>query len=280
MRLTPLLRIKKIVSSFIPSELVAVLPRKWEKFGSVVVIKVPEELSAYKQVLGRAYAEGLGCKTVLNDTGGISGEYREPVVEVIYGSSETETIHLEHGIRFKFDPQRIMFSSGNMKERLRMAQIAQADETVVDLFAGIGYFCLPMAVYSKPRKIFACEKNPVAYGYLCQNVVLNHVSRVVEPCLGDNRVVAPRGCAYRVILGYLHAPWDFLQVAFECLKDQVGMLHYHELVPVERIPIQPLARVEKMAEDFNRHVELVQYYTIKSYAPMINHVVLDVRIVV
>jgi tRNA wybutosine-synthesizing protein 2 len=191
MRPTPFMMIKKTVSSVLPSDLVDFLPRKWEKIGSVVVMKVPEELGAYKQVLGKVYAECLGCRTALNDTGGISGVYREPVVEVIYGSSQTETIHTEHGIRFKMDPQRIMFSSGNMKERLRIARIAHVDETVVDLFAGIGYFSLPMAVYSTPKKIFACEMNPVAYAYLCQNVVLNHVGHVVEPCFGDNRMVAP-----------------------------------------------------------------------------------------
>ncbi len=71
----------------------------------------------YKEIIGKAYAEGLGCTTTLNDNGGISGVYRKPVVEVIFGSPHTETIHTENGIRFKVDPQQIMFSSGNMAER-------------------------------------------------------------------------------------------------------------------------------------------------------------------
>ncbi len=31
----------------------------------------------------------LKCKSVLNDIGGISGEFREPNVEVIFGSNNT-----------------------------------------------------------------------------------------------------------------------------------------------------------------------------------------------
>jgi tRNA wybutosine-synthesizing protein 2 len=278
MRETPYSSIKKTASSLIPSELLHLLPSRWEKIGSVVTIKLPDELFNYKEILGKVYAENLRCTTTLNDTGGITGVYREPVVEVIYGSSHTETIHTENGIRFKIDPQRIMFSSGNLEERRRMATIAHADETVVDLFAGIGYFTLPIAVHSKPKKIFACEINPVAYDYLCKNVVLNHVSDIVEPCFGDNRVVAPKNCADRVILGYLYDPQDFLSVAFQCLKNHIGMLHYHELVPVEGVPQQPLSHIEAVAGRYNRGVRVLKVHVIKSYAPRINHIVLDVRI--
>jgi tRNA wybutosine-synthesizing protein 2 len=278
MRMTPFTRIKTTLSSFIPSEMIHRLPDKWEKIGTVVTIKLSEELSLYKQVIGKAYAEVLGCKTTLNDTGGVSGVFRNPVVEVIFGSSETETIHSENGIRFRLDPQTIMFSSGNMTERRRMATIAATNETVVDLFAGIGYFSLPMAVYSKPKKIFACEINPVAYSYLCANVVLNHVCSIVEPLLGDNLRIAPKDCADRVILGYLKEPQGFLRVALECLRNHTGVLHYHELVPVELIPDQPLSHIETVANMYHRSLEVLTVKEIKSYAPRVNHMVLDVRI--
>jgi len=278
MRVTPFNSIKTALSAFIPSEMIGLLPDKWEKIGTVVTIKLPEELGQYKQIIGKAYAEVLGCRTTLNDTGGISGIYRNPVVEVVFGSSETETIHSENGIRFKLDPQKIMFSSGNMTERRRMGTVANKNETVVDLFAGIGYFTLPMAVYSKPKKIFACEMNPVAYRYLCSNVVLNQVSAIVEPLLGDNRRIAPKDCADRVILGYLKDPQGFLRVALECLRNHTGVLHYHELVPVEFIPDQPISHIETVANMYHRSVDVLKLNEIKSYAPRVNHMVLDVRI--
>jgi tRNA wybutosine-synthesizing protein 2 len=278
MRQTPFDRIKKTLSLVLPSGEVSHLPDKWEKVGTIVTIKLPEDLRRHQETIGKAYAEELDCTTVLNDVGGISGAYREPVVEVISGSSLTETIHIENGIRFKIDPQKIMFSSGNMRERQRMATISNHHETVVDLFAGIGYFALPMAVYSKPKKVFACEINPIAYRYLCTNVVLNHVTDIVEPLLGDNRKIAPNDCADRVILGYLKEPQVFLPIGLKCLRKQSGVLHYHEVVPVESIPEIPLKHIETAAKNYHRSVELLKVNTIKSYAPRIHHVVLDVRI--
>lgn len=278
MRQTPFESITQKASLELPSELLAFLPEKWEKIGSVVILRVPEKLRPYQDIIGRVYAEVLGCSSVLHDRGGVSGVYREPSVEVIFGSSDTETIHRENGIRFRFDPKQIMFSSGNLAERQRMARIANKDETIVDLFAGIGYFSLPMAVHSKPKRIVACEINPVAYRYLCENVVLNHVSGIVEPLFGDNRLIAPKDCADRVILGYLHGSERFLHVGLACLRTKGGVIHYHQLVPVELIPEQPLSHIQKAATRWRRSVELVQTQVIKSYAPGIEHVVLDVRV--
>jgi tRNA wybutosine-synthesizing protein 2 len=279
MRQTPFESIKKTLSLVLPLGVVSHLPDKWEKIGTVVMIKLSDELKQHQEIIGKVYANVLGCTTVLNDVGGISGVYREPFVEVISGSSITETIHTENGIRFKLDPQKIMFSSGNMAERRRMATISNHHETVVDLFAGIGYFTLPMAVYSKPKKVFACEINPLAYRYLCSNVVLNHVTDVVEPLLGDNRKIAPKNCANRVILGYLKEPQVFLSVSLECLRNQSGLLHYHEVVPAESIPKLPLKHIETVAKNYHRSVELLKVNVIKSYAPGVDHVVLDARIV-
>ncbi len=278
MQPTPFERIRDCLSKDLPSELLQRLPEKWEKIGTVVTIRLAEDLQKYQQIIGKVYAEVLHCESTLNDLGGISGVYREPQVEVIFGPSDTETIHSENGIRYKLDPQKIMFSSGNLKERQRIASISNKDEIVVDLFAGIGYFTLPLAVYSKSKRIFACEINPVAYRYLCANIVLNHVSDIVEPLLGDNRSVAPKDCADRVILGYLHEPEAFLPVALSCLHNQDGVLHYHARVPFEMIPQQPLAQIKQVAMHFHRSVELLHTEVVKSYAPGIDHVVLDVRI--
>ena len=278
MRDTPFDSIKKSLSTLLPSDVLSGIPEKWEKIGTVVTLKLSDNLLPYRGVVGKVYAEVLRCTTALRDVGGITGVYREPTTEVLYGSSQTETVHLENGIRYKLDPQRIMFSSGNLGERRRMATISSPGEIVVDLFAGIGYFTLPMAVYSKPKKLFACEMNPVAYEYLCKNVVLNHVTKIVEPLLGDNRKTAPKNCADRVILGYLDETQVFLPVALECLKNQTGVLHYHDKVPDELIPEHPLKQVQAVANTYHRSVTLLAVKKIKSYAPGVSHVVLDVNI--
>ncbi|MCX6667921.1 MAG: class I SAM-dependent methyltransferase family protein [Euryarchaeota archaeon] len=275
---TPFDQIKKLLSKEIPLELIGKIPDKWEKIGNVVTIKLPAELSRYEKKIGEKYAEILKCKTALRDVSGISGVYREPNVKIIYGTKKTETVHIENGIRYKLDPQRVMFSSGNMYERIRMAKISNKNETVVDLFAGIGYFTLPMAVYSKPKKIFACEINPVAYDYLCENIVLNNVTSIVEPLLDDNRTIAPRNVADRIIMGYIDSTHKFLPVAIECLKNKTGIIHYHEVCPNKLFPERPLKNVQKESVKYKREVELLAYKHIKSYAPGVSHYVLDIKI--
>ena len=276
--MTPFDRINKELSGILPADCVPLLPKKWEKIGTVVVLTIPPELMQYQEKIGKVYAEELGCFSALNGVGGISGVYRLPVVKVIWGSPRTETIHTENEVRYMLDPQKVMFSSGNMAERKRMGMISNRKETVVDLFAGIGYFTIPMAVNSKPRKIVACEKNPVAFDYLCKNIVLNRVTDIVEPLQGDNREVAPKGCADRVLIGYLHETDLFLPVALECLKNIKGVVHYHDLVSDRAIPGRAFRQIEKTAEKYNRRATLCATKKIKSYAPGIDHVVLDVRI--
>ena len=275
---TPFDQIKKSLSKNVPPELIKHLPNTWEKVGEVLNIKLDCDLEKYQEKVCEKYAEILHCKTVLNNAGSISGTYRKPKVDIIYGSKNTETIHKENCIRFKLDPAKIMFSSGNMHERLRMANVSNIDEIVVDLFAGIGYFTMPMAVYSKPRKIFACEINPVSYNFLCENIVLNDVTEIVEPLQGDNRNIAPKDVADRVVMGYLKDTFRFLPTAFNCLKNLKGIIHYHDVCPNESIPNRSFKFVQKESKKYNRKSELLTYRNIKSYAPGISHVVLDVRI--
>ena len=171
-----------------------------------------------------------------------------------------------------------MFSSGNMDERKRMGNISNIDEIVVDLFAGIGYFTIPMAVYSRPKKIFACEINPESYSYLCENIVLNNVTAIVEPLMGDNRDTVPGKIANRIIMGYIHNTHKFLPTALNCLKENSGIIHYHDISPDENIPDKSMRVVKKIARKNNREAEIINFRKIKSYAPGISHIVLDIKI--
>ncbi len=273
----PHLQLKTNLSNNIPENLIEFLPNKWEKIGDVLVFNLSEKLIEYQNIIAKEYAKILSCKSVLKQIGEINGTYRIPNVRLIYGEKNTVTSHKENGIKYKLDPQKIMFSSGNMSERLRMANISNKNEIIVDLFAGIGYFTLPTAVYSRPKKIFACEINPVSYDYLCQNIVLNHVTEIVEPVFGDSKKIAPKNIADRIFMGYFGDTIKFLPKAINCLKNGNGIIHFHNICPVEKKPLVLLEEINKSLGN-NKKAELLKFTKVKSYAPGINHVVLDIKL--
>jgi tRNA wybutosine-synthesizing protein 2 len=273
-RITPFQNIQKSIE--LPPHLRVFLPRKWELLGNVLLIKIPEEIEGLKKEIAKEYAKELGAKTVLQDLG-IQGELREPNVEVLWGS-ETETIHKENGVKFKLDCAQLMFSSGNVDERIRMATISNSEEVVVDMFAGIGFFSIPMAVHSKPKKIYSLELNPIAYHYLSENVQLNGVEDIVEPVLVDNRNFKGEGIADRVVMGYLEDTHTFFVKALKLLKSKGGIIHYHEKCPNEILDKRPLENVQKEAGRTGWDVEIMNTKIIKSYAPGVSHVVLDVMV--
>lgn len=204
--------------------------------------------------------------------GRIRGLKREPEVDVLLGEG-TETIHKENHCLFKLDVSRIMWSKGNTTERKRIAGLVKEGETVVDLFAGIGYFSIPIAVHSTVGKIYSIEINPTAYNYLCQNINLNKVADIIKPIQGDCRDLAPKGIADRVLMGYIGNTHHYLDVALNALKEEGGVIHYHESVPDKLKFIRPVERVKKVAD--GHKVEILNRKIIKTYSPGVFHVVVD-----
>jgi len=249
-------------------------PRKWERIGDVIVLRLPAAARAHETEIARAFAEVLRAETVVEDLSGIHGILRTPAVRVLRGS-RTETVHVEGGVRYKIDVAQVMFSSGNTAERLSVAALVHPGDAVVDLFAGIGYFALPIAIRAKAAVVHACELNPVSFRYLVDNVRLNHVTNLT-PHLGDCREVAPRGIADVVILGHFSAR-EHLDVAFECLRG-AGTVVFHDLVPREQFPGEPVRVLSEAARARWYDVESTRARIVKSYAPGIVHAVVEARV--
>ncbi|MEN4043816.1 MAG: class I SAM-dependent methyltransferase family protein [Methanobacterium sp.] len=206
--------------------------------------------------------------------GRINGPKREPDVEILVGDN-TETIHKENHCLFKLDVARVMWSKGNTTERRRIGNIVKDGEIIVDMFAGIGYFSIPIAVHSKPKKIYSIEINPVSYSYLKENIVLNKAESIIEPIFGDCREVAPKGVADRVLMGYIGNTHEFLDTAMETVKAG-GIIHYHESVPDILKFERPLQRIVDAAG--SRKVKILKKRIIKKYSPGVYHVVIDAKI--
>ena len=91
---------------------------------------------------------------------------------------------------FVFDVTRCMFSAGNVTEKLRLSRLNCRGETVVDMYAGIGYFTLPFLVHSEAAVVHACEWNAHALEALERGLSANGVSDRCVVHRGDCRKVS------------------------------------------------------------------------------------------
>ena len=243
---------------------------KWKRIGNVLILDSKFHYESYEdlQILSKKH----NVKTIMK-IDHIQGTKREPVYNILYGN-ETETIHKENGCLFKLDLSKVMWSKGNNNERLRIAKLVEDNEVVLDMFAGIGYFSIPIGVHSNAKHIYSIEINPNSYFYLCENIKLNKLDNIT-PILGDCMVHAPKYKADRIIMGYVKTTHHYLNVAINSLNEG-GILHYHETVPEKLMNTRPLERIISQAG--NREVELLKLNKIKKYAPGVEHVVLDVKV--
>jgi tRNA wybutosine-synthesizing protein 2 len=254
---------------------IAQAPQSWAVVGSVVLVAMgsaprPEEVGeALLAIHG-------GADTVLA-RGGIDGPHRRPDVTVVAGEGDTATVHREHGIEYGLDFADVMFSPGNKAERARMGEVVSEGERVLDMFAGIGYFTLPMA--SGGARVTAIERNPEAFSYLLENTVRNGVSDRVEPYRADCRDVIDSydGETFdRVVMGYYEAH-EYLDSALSVLRSG-GTLHMHEATPGALVPDRPVERLRAAAADRDLSVDVLDTRKVKGYSEGVAHVVVDARL--
>ena len=240
---------------------------KYKKIGDILILDNNYPDDNFEQL-----SKKHNVKTIMK-IDHIQGTKREPIYKILYGS-ETETINKENACLFKLDLSKVMWSKGNNNERLRIAKLVEDGERVIDMFAGIGYFTIPIGVHAKASEVIAIEINPNSYHFLCENIELNKLNNIT-PILGDCKVETPKYKADRIIMGYVKTTHHYLKVAVNSLNEG-GTLHYHETVPEKLMNTRPIERI--ISEADGREVELLKINKIKKYAPGVEHVVVDARI--
>ena len=273
-------------------DLLHCLPMKWERLGELVLL--PREVMStpawtaiqhhpavnglWKGIADALNAMSLGVQApIAND------RFRSSQVEMLTGSSQVE--FLDHGLLYAFDAAKVMFSSGNVTERRRIASLNMEGEVVVDAYAGVGYYTFPMLVHAKASHVHACEINPASLEGLRRGAALNGIEDRLTVHPGDNASTLPalKGLADRCHMGLLPSSEAVWESGLLTLKPTGGMLHVHMNVEEEHIESwceSTVQRFQALADEHGLQVKVSNAHLekVKWFAPRVRHVVLDVKV--
>ena len=218
-------------SAFVKAEYIVKVYRALDLVGDIAVTKLPNFSPEKAAAAAFAIMNSNKCvKTVLAQTSKVSGEYRLRKLTCIGGENKTHTTHKEHGCAFKVDVETCYFSPRLSGERKRIALLVEPNETVVNMFAGVGCFSIIIAKQVPTAKVYSIDINPEAVEFMRENIRLNKVFGKVFPLLGDAKTIIEeklQGCADRVLMPLPEKALEYLPCALSALKPSGGWIHIH-----------------------------------------------------
>lgn len=231
-------------------------------------------------------------------------------------SSELWAVTRQNGIQQTWAPRYTMFSRGNIKEKSRVIKFENVkNKTIVDLYAGIGYFTFSYA-YAGALRVICWEINPWSVEGLLRGARANRLSTQLvrhdeEWIISDDLTGIPQiivflesniyaidrlrdaenryGFTYdlaHVNMGLLPSSEQSWSTAVQLSLNSTSnstMLHVHANVKDEEIPMWARSTrktLQSMGEQFTEPV-LVQschLARIKSFAPGVMHICGDFQI--
>ena len=286
--------IENTVDFSLDATLVKEIPESWEFYDDLLLIpghsfadhRWKPLLPQLLQILCKVYNVRRVAKKhlVVND------KFRSPRTELLLGSNPW-VWRKENGITYHFDVTKSMFCAGNISEKLRVSKFDCFGEVVVDLFAGIGYFTLPYLFHAKADYMYACEWNPNSVIALKHNLEKHGLTDKCTVLEGDNRLVCPHNVADRVNLGLIPQSDISWKTACQALKPTGGVLHIHGNVETKkgenkREKMDAWARntgeairenLKEVKPTWDWRTEVLHIECVKSYAPRVFHLVLDLK---
>jgi len=235
----------------------------YEIIGNIAVIQVPKGASQ-KELAKKVMKQNKNVKTVAKRTSEVSGPYRIKKVKVIMGEQTTETIHKENNVKIKVDINEAYYSPRLQTERLRIIQQVKPEETIIDLFAGVGPYTIGIAKNTKAKKIYAIDHNPKAIEYLLENRLLNKAHNVSVLIGNSLEIIKELPNVDRIIM---NAPRQNNQETLEAAKEKIkkdGIIHYY-------------TTNKKLPKINLKDLTIINQRKVIEYAPGKKHICLDLK---
>jgi tRNA (guanine37-N1)-methyltransferase len=250
------------------------VPGAYELIGDIAIIDQHEENA---MEIADILLQHKNVKTVMQAASAVSGEYRTRELTYLAGENRTETLYRENGCRYLLDVSKVYFTPRLSTERMRIADQVKDTDKVVDMFAGVGPFCILVAKRFPRARVMAVDKNPVAIKYLRENVRLNKV-RNLEIREGDARdEVKSISDADHVIMNLPHSGLEFLDAAFGVIK-RGGIIHLYAISHEDDLFGGILKDIENYACKAGFRVIPLDKRIVRPYAPYQYNICIDFQV--
>jgi len=254
----------------------------YERLGDVAILDEDDPERA-REIGEAILASDLPVRAVIDRASKVKGDLRVRDWTVVARVDDvddrpvTETVHREYGFEYLLDLSKVYFSPRLATERHRVTEGVAAGEQVVDMFAGVGPFAVPMA--ARGATVVGVDLNPAAVEYLRENARRNGVADRVTAVKGDVRTVAADyvDWADRIVMNLPHSADEFLDAAVTLAGDDC-VIHYYD-IQHEDDPFGPGERaIREAAAPAGYDVDVLTRHVVRSYAPHELNVCLDVRL--
>jgi tRNA (guanine37-N1)-methyltransferase len=215
----------------------------------------------------RILASRPSLHTVLCPAGAVSGEYRTRKFTVLAGIPTTRTDVVEYGHRFVIDLSTVYFSARLSSERQRVLSRMGDNETVLDMFAGVGPFAITLA--ERAALVVASDVNPDAILLMMANLEQNRTKNVLPVLADAHHLPAEMPFRYdRIIMNLPMSGAAFLKGAFRLCKPG-GIVHFYSLVSEEGEYLSTISELGGIT---------VSERIVRSYSPSQWHAVYDISV--
>jgi tRNA (guanine37-N1)-methyltransferase len=198
--------------------------------GDIAIIKIPDSLLTKKKLIGDTLLKNIpNLRSVFLQNTAVDGEYRLRGLELIWGENKFVTMYREYGCKFFVNVASSYFSPRLSTERLRISSLVSENETIVNMFAGVGTFSVIIAK-KIPVLIYNIDSNVDAYVLSKINTKINKLQDRIVSIHGDAKGVLSsllfENKMDRVIMPLPEKAFEFIDVSVKCLKPLGGYLHF------------------------------------------------------
>lgn len=252
----------------------------FDQIGDIVVVRIPESLLSRKKVIGETLlAEIKPARSVYYQSSDVRGDFRTRDLELLAGEDNTQTEYKEFGCRFLVDVEKAFFSPRLSTERERIANLVNENETIINMFAGVGMFSI-MAAKKNKCKVYSVDINPVASELCEKNITINKMAGEVISINGDAAQVVKeqlQNKGDRTLMLLPERSDEFLQSAIDATKSG-GIIHYYSHIHAETKSSAGKLSEQHYLEVTPVESEILNSKIVRAVGPRYYQTVVDVKI--